>query len=54
MFYFCRKMRGGRGGYNYFMFKMWKKKKKLMVMKGVLDEDGVLIKIGLGKNLLDI
>uniref|UniRef100_K1R8F5 Lethal(3)malignant brain tumor-like protein 1 n=1 Tax=Magallana gigas TaxID=29159 RepID=K1R8F5_MAGGI len=35
-----KKMRGGRGGHNHFMSKMWKKKKKLMAMKGALDEDG--------------
>lgn len=44
-------MRGGRGGHNHFMSKMWKKKKKLMAMKGALDEDGVPIKTGPGKNL---
>lgn len=42
-------MRGGRGGHNHFMSKMWKKK-KLMAMKGALDEDGVPIKTGPGKN----
>jgi hypothetical protein len=42
----------GRGGHNHFMTKMWKKKKKLMMLKGNLDEDGVPIKSGPGKCLL--
>ena len=44
-------MRGGRGGHNHFMSKMWKKKKKLMAMKGALDEEGVPIKSGPGKKM---
>lgn len=43
-----KKMRG-RGGHNHFMSKIWKKKKKLMAMKGALDEDGVPIKSGPGR-----
>ncbi|XP_062619974.1 lethal(3)malignant brain tumor-like protein 3 isoform X1 [Saccostrea cucullata] len=43
-----KKMRG-RGGHSQFMSKMWKKKKKLMMLKGNLDEDGVPIKTGPGR-----